>query len=271
VIGHRVALVTGATSGIGAAFAERFALDGYSLILTGRRVEKLNASAQRLRSEHGVDVRVIFAELSAPQGQDAVIAAIRETPQLETLVNNAGFGLRGQFHAEPIDGLLGMLNVHCATTARLMHAALPSMLARRLGCIINVSSLAAFLPYPGNAMYAATKAFVNSLTETVYVELRGTGVRVQALCPGMTRTDFQTRLGERPAYPKRGLRRALTAEEVVECSLAALAKDRCVCVPGAHNQWSSLMARKFPRAVVHRIVAGMFGRGTKERASGEER
>jgi short-subunit dehydrogenase len=256
---QKTALITGATSGIGAAFAKRFAREGYALILTGRRADEISAVADALRTEHRVDVQVMLAELSDAAEQQRIADAIRKTPQLDVLVNNAGFGLRGPFHTAPIDELIGMLNVHAATAARLAHAALPSMLARRRGAIINVSSLAAFLPYPRNAMYAASKLFLNSLTETLHLELRGTGVRVQALCPGMTRTDFQARLGERPIYPSRGLRRALSADEVVECSLAALAKDRVVCIPGRHNRWSALAACKLPRSLVYRVVARMFG------------
>lgn len=255
---HKTALITGATSGIGAAFARRFARDGYALILTGRRAEEIGAVADTLRSEHGVDVRVILAELSETAGQDRVLAAIRETPRLEVLVNNAGFGLRGRFHEAPIDDLVRMLNVHAAATSRLTHAALPPMLARGSGAIINVSSIAAFQPYPGNAMYGASKLFVTGLSEALHIELRGTGVRVQALCPGLTRTDFQARLGEPPNYPDRGLRRAMNADEVVESSLAALAKDQAVCVPGLHNRFVTLMTRKLPRSFVYRVMERMF-------------
>ncbi|HEU4619668.1 MAG TPA: SDR family oxidoreductase [Gammaproteobacteria bacterium] len=255
---QKTALITGATSGIGAAFARRFARDGYALVLTGRRAGEIGAVADTLRAEHGVDVRVILAELSEAAGQDRVLAAIRETPRLEVLVNNAGFGLRGRFHEAPIDELMRMLNVHAAATSRLTHAALPSMLARGSGAIINVSSIAAFQPYPGNAMYGASKLFVNGLSEALHLELRGTGVRVQALCPGLTRTNFQARLGERPVYPDRGLRRAMNADEVVESSLAALAKDQAVCVPGLHNRFVTLMTRKLPRPFVYRVIGRMF-------------
>jgi short-subunit dehydrogenase len=154
-----------------------------------------------------------------------------------------------------------MLNVHVLATMTLMHAALPRMIERGSGGIINVSSMAAFIPYPGNAMYSATKALITNLTETLHLELQGTGIRMQALCPGMTRTDFHKKLGLRPeeAYASRGPNRALTAKEVVVASLAALGKNQPICVPGGYNRWRSLAVRKLPRAWVHRIVLALFG------------
>src|SRR5690606_17476245 len=139
--------------------------------------------------EHRMPVEVILAELGERSGQDAVAAAIAATPDLEILVNNAGFGYRGRFHERELDRHLAMLETHCAAVVRLTHAALPGMIARGRGAIVNVSSVASFIPYPANTMYGATKAFVTSFSESLALELRDTGVRVQALCPGMTRTD----------------------------------------------------------------------------------
>ena len=267
---RKTALVTGATSGIGAAFARRLAADGYDLIVTGRREREIRREAERIAGLHGVDVRVVIAELGDPAAQDALADLVRGTETLEFLVNNAGFGARNPFAAGPIGTHELMLNVHVLTAMKLMHAALPGMIDRGRGNIVNVSSTAAFIPYPRNAMYSATKAMLNNLSETVHLELRGTGVRVQALCPGVTRTDFHAKLGmtEDEAYDSRGPRRALTAEEVVEASLAALARNRPVCVPGAYNGFRTLVVRKLPRAWVHRIVLTLFGRGLDLRRSG---
>lgn len=209
-----------------------------------------------------MSARAIVAELASSADQDALVAVIKETPSLEMLVNNAGFGHRSRFHEAPIEVLDEMLSVHAQALIKLMHAALPGMLARNRGDIINVSSLASFFPYPRNAMYSATKALVTNLSETLHLELDETGVRVQALCPGMTRTDFHTRMGMDPerAYRDRGLRRAMTAEEAVDCSLKALVENKAVCVPGIHNQLSRLMIRTLPRAAVYRLAKAMFGR-----------
>jgi uncharacterized protein len=255
------ALITGATSGIGAEFARRLAERGYDLIVTGRREQKIRAQAAEISEQYGVDVRVVIAELSDAADQDALADLARETKTLEFLVNNAGFGARNPFAAEPIGTHERMLGVHVLAAMKLMHAALPRMIERRKGYIVNVSSTSAFIPYPGNAMYSATKACINNLTETLHIELKRSGVRVQALCPGVTRTDFHEKLGMSPdeAYASRGPRRAMTAEEVVEASFAALAKNRPVCVPGGYNGLRTLVVRKLPRAWVHRIVLALFG------------
>src|SRR5690606_37956501 len=170
-------------------------------------------------------------------------------------------GARGPFAAVPIAAHERMLSVHVLAAMKLMHAALPRMIERRRGSIINVSSTAAFIPYARNALYSATKTMLNNLSETLHLELEGTGVRVQALCPGVTLTDFHEKLGADPevVYVRRGPRRTLMAEEVVEAPLAALARDRPVCVPGAYNALRTLVVRKLARLWVHRIVLKLFG------------
>lgn len=270
---RRTALITGATSGIGAAFARRLAADGYDLIVTGRREAKLRAEAERIAEQHEVDVRVVIAELGDPADQDALADVVRDTETLELLVNNAGFGARNPYSAEPFATHERMLNVHVLAPMKLIHAALPRMIDRGRGAIVNVSSTAAFIPYPGNAMYSATKAMLTNLSETLHLELRGTGVRVQALCPGVTRTDFHEKLGMTPdeAYASSGIRRSLTAEQVVDASLAALARDRPVCVPGGYNFFRVMVVRKLPRAWVHRIVLALFGRELAPQRSGTPR
>lgn len=257
------ALVTGATSGIGAAYAARLARSGYDLIVTGRRIAALEAAAEAWRSAHGVRVEVIVAELASAEARAALAERIARTPELEFLVNNAGFGLRSRFATVPIAGVADMVAVHALATLELCRAALPGMLARGVGSIVNVSSMAALIPYPGNAAYSATKALVNNFTETLAVELRDTRLRVQAVCPGVTRTDFHTRMGEAPeaVYARRGFSHALTPEQVVEASLAGLEAGRIVCVPGASNRLGALLIAMLPRALVRRIVARRFDSG----------
>jgi short-subunit dehydrogenase len=259
------AVVTGATSGIGAAYAERLASKGYDLLVTGRREDELRALAARWRADYGVRVDVVIAELANEVDREALAARVEQVSDLRFLVNNAGFGMRSRFVDVPFERIKAMVDVHVLTTLQLCHAALPGMLARHSGTIVNVSSLAAFIPYPGNAGYSATKALINNLSETLHVELEGTGVNVQSLCPGMTRTDFHARLGEDPerVYANRGFGRALTADEVVEASLAGLARGQVVCVPGSMNRLRSVLIGKLPRRAVYRIVAKLFGAGPK--------
>jgi len=257
------ALVTGATSGIGAAYADRLARSGHDLIVTGRRVEALEAAAERWRSVHGVRVDVIVAELSQAEARAALAERIAGTAGLAFLVNNAGFGLRSRFAAAPMSGIADMVAVHALATLELTRAALPGMLARNAGSIVNVSSIAAFIPYPGNAAYAATKALIGNFTETLAIELRGTQLRVQLLCPGLTRTDFHVRMGESPevVYARGALRRAQSPEEVVDASMAALEAGRIVCVPGIFNRLNAMLVAKLPRALVRRIVIRLFDSG----------
>lgn len=232
------ALITGATSGIGAAFAKAFAAQKYDLIITGRRKEKIQAVAEELKAKYSVDVEVIIAELANAKDLEALAAKIKTIKNLEILVNNAGFASRGYFYEVDFTSHETMLKVHTLATIKLTHAVLPTMVKNKRGAIINVSSIAAFYPYPQNAMYAATKAFLNRFTEAIKVELKGTGVRVQALCPGQTITDFHVRMGEghEQAYKSRGLFKAMLPEKIVAVSLKCLRKNKVICVPGFNNK-----------------------------------
>lgn len=235
--GRRSALITGATSGIGAAFARQLASEGYALILTGRREEKLRALAEELARASGVAVEIVIAELANPAEVKTLASKIKTTPDLEVLINNAGFGSQKPFHEEEIGDQEKMVSVHILTAMRLTHAALPQMLARGKGIIINVSSLAAFAPLPRGATYSATKAFLSSFSEAISMELAGTGVKVQALCPGFTRTDFHERLGiDRARLKSRGIVRWIAPERVVNASFRCLKRNRVICVPGFWNR-----------------------------------
>ncbi len=185
---RRSALVTGASAGIGAAFAEALAREQYDLVLVARRADRLEELAKRLRDARGVAIEVLAADLTDGAGLARVVARVEEGPP-DLLVNNAGHGSFGNFAELDIDREVGEIQLNVVALVRLTRAALPGMIRRGHGAIINVSSMAGFQPMPFNATYGATKAFVNSFTEALHEELRGTGVRVQALCPGFTRTD----------------------------------------------------------------------------------
>jgi hypothetical protein len=243
-----VALVTGASAGIGAAFARRLATDGYDVVAVARDAARLEALAKELPTR----TEVLPADLTVPDELARVEARVRKGVDL--LVNNAGFGTTGRFVELPVDGEEREIRLNVLAVVRLTHAALEAMLARGAGGIINVSSVAGFQPAPTNATYTATKAFVTTFTESVYEELRGTGIRVLALCPGFTRTEFQQRAG----YDARQVPGPLwmRADEVVDEALAALRRGKAICVPGGLNRAAVAFAHLAPRGVARR-VAGM--------------
>lgn len=222
-----LALVTGASSGIGEAFARRLAADGYRLILVARRRDRLDALAAALG-----DAEVVPADLSGASGLELVVERIQAAPDLDLLVNNAGFGSMGRFFEIGGDSQDRMHRLHVIATMRLTHAALRGMVARGRGGVINVSSVAAFGQNPGSVSYCATKAWMNSFTEGLDMELKSAGspVKVQALCPGFTTTEFQDVIGmDRRRIPARMWMRA---DDVVDASLKGLAEDKVIVVPG---------------------------------------
>lgn len=234
-----VALITGASSGLGEVFARKMAARGNDLILVARRVDRLEILASQL----DVNVRVIEADLATDKGAASVEAAIAETPTLDLLVNNAGFGTLGRFWEASLDGQDQMHRLHVLTPMRLTHIALAGMIARKHGAVINVSSMAAFTQSAGNVSYCATKAWMNNFTLGLNVELRGikSPVRVQALCPGFTITEFHDALGvDRGAIPNFLW---LKADYVVNASLRGLDRGEIIVVPG----WKYKVAVQFMR------------------------
>jgi short-subunit dehydrogenase len=247
------ALVTGASSGIGEVYARGLAARGTALVLVARRADRLEALAEELT----VPVEVLAADLADPDDLRRVEARVAApTDPVDLLVNNAGFGTTGPFATLDVEREEEEIRVNVLAVVRLSRAALSGMVERGRGGIVNVSSLAAFQPDPGNATYGATKAFVLSFSEALAEELRTTGVRVQALCPGYTRTEFQTTAEyETSRIPKAVWQRP---EQVVEASLTALDKNKVVCIPGPHNKVAAVGSGFLPR-VVRRKLAGTLG------------
>jgi short-subunit dehydrogenase len=258
---RRSSLVTGASSGIGAAFAEALAREQYDLVLVARRAERLEDLAKRLGEARGVDVEVLPADLTEAAGIARVIECIeKRAPDL--LVNNAGRGTFGSFADLDPERELDEIELNVSVLVRLTRAALPGMLERGHGDIINVSSLAGFQPMPFNATYGGTKAFVNSFTEALHEELRDTGVRVQVLCPGFTRTEFQETAGvESSVVPAFAW---MEAEQVVEASLRALERGDLICVPGATNRVLATLQRTSPHLLTRRLMARLGSRTLKD-------
>ena len=248
------ALVTGASSGIGLVFARRLAAQGHDLVIVARSVDKLEALAESLP----VKVEVIGADLSDDADIAPVEARLRSMARpIDLLVNNAGFGTTGKFAELPIEGELEEIRLNVLALTRLTGAAVPGMVARGSGGILNVASIAAFQPTPGTATYGGTKAYVLSFTQALREELRGTGVKAMALCPGFTRTDFQ----ERANFELKGIaaRFSQTADEVVESALRALAKDAAICVPGWQNKLAAGATHLAPRRIVPRVARLISG------------
>jgi len=255
---RRLALVTGASSGIGAAFAERLARDAYDLVLVARRRDRLEALAKRLAGAHGRRADVLAADLCAADGVRTVEARIAAEPALELVVNNAGFGTSGAFADLDRDGEEEEVRLNVLALVRLTHAAIAAMTPRGHGTVINVSSLAGFQPAPFNATYAATKAFVNCFTQGVAEELRGTGVRLQLLCPGFTRTEFQEVAGVRTAdVPDFAW---MSAEAVVDASLDGVRKGDLLVIPGAGNKVMGAVMRALPNVVARRVGGAILRR-----------
>jgi len=254
----RTALITGATSGIGRAFAERFAAMGYDLIVTGRRKSVIDAVSDEIRSRNGVTVKVIIAELSNEHGVRKVIAAMKGAKRLSALVNNAGYGIDGNFVEREIDDHLAMVRVHVDAPLALIHAALPGMITAKDGIIINVSSLGAWFPAPINGIYGGTKSFLNVFTESLHMEVRHHGIKVQALCPGFTTTDFHKQMGVEEEIKKQRLFHWMKPDDVVAVSMKYLGKGRVICIPGMPNKLIRVLTAFIPRRVYYRITEKGF-------------
>jgi uncharacterized protein len=247
---NRRAWVTGASTGIGAAFARRLAKDHFDLALVARSRDRLTELAGELSAAHGVACEVMAADLTVAADLQRVADSAAADDALELLVNNAGFGTIGPFAELDMEREEEEIRLNVVALTRLTRAVLPGLVERGRGSIINVSSLAGFQPAPLNATYGATKAFVNSFTESLHEELRGSGVRVQALCPGFTRTEFQERAGiDTSRIPSFAW---MSAAAVVDSSLAGLDRDDVLCVPGVGNRLLATAVSALPRGLVRR-------------------
>jgi short-subunit dehydrogenase len=251
-------MVTGASGGIGEEFARQLAAKGADLVLVARSADALERLAKELHERHGVACEVLPADLTTDDGVDAVAARVGD---VDLLVNNAGYGIAERVaDVEPAQ-IDGMIRLNVLALTRLTRAALPGMLERKHGAIVNVSSVAGFSPSQGFAVYNATKSFVTMFTEALSLEVRGTGVRVQALCPGLTRTGFQAVAGEE-ALGTANTPGFLWQEPpaVVRASLAGLDRGSVIVTPGAHNKAFVALASVTPHGVLRRVAGVVMGR-----------
>jgi len=246
-----LALVTGASAGIGAAYARRLAAQGYDLLLVARRVDRLNELATELSRRHGVRAEPLPADLTKEAELKAVEDRIAREERLEFLLNNAGFGASGRFYESPLEIQDAMHRLHVIATMHLSHAALRKMTTRGKGAVVNVSSVAAFIARPGSTSYNATKAWMNAFTEGLYLELKQarSPVRVQALCPGYTLTEFHDVKG----FDRSQISASLwtPVEKVVDASLKGLERNKLFVVPAWRYKFIVYLLRLIPRPVLH--------------------
>jgi short-subunit dehydrogenase len=245
---RKVVAITGASSGIGAEFARRLAPD-HDLLLIARRPDKLQELAAKLTEQHDCQVETLAADLSADAGIAAVAEKIKNHLRLTLLINNAGFGARGRFWESPLAVQDQMHMLHVMATVRLTHAALQNLVAQDAGAVINVASVAAFIRSQGAVSYGASKTWMTTFTEGLYLDLKGAGsrVRVQALCPGFTYTGFHEAMGADRSNLA-GSRMWMTAEQVVDASLNGLLQNRLFVIPGWRYRLIAALLPKLPSA-----------------------
>jgi short-subunit dehydrogenase len=252
--GRPLALITGASSGIGAAFGRKLAARGYDLLLVARRRDRLAELAGAIEAGRSARAEILAADLTREADLKAVEDRIAAAPDLELLVNNAGVGATGLFFAVPLEGQDRMHRLHVLAPMRLTYAAFAGMVPRGKGAVINVSSVSGFGTNPGSVSYSATKTWMNSFTEGLYMELKSVGspVQVQALCPGFTVTEFHDAIGfDRKQVPAWMW---MSADDVVETSLRALEQDRLFVVPGWRYRLLVRIMRAFPRSLYHSLA-----------------
>ncbi len=248
-----LALVTGASSGIGRAIAVQLAAEGSDLVVVARRRDRLEGLAEELRTRHGVKVDVLVADVTDPEQLAVVEDRLRDgAPPVDLLVNNAGRGGQGPFAERSIDDQEGQIRLNVLAPVRLTHAALGPMLARGAGGVLNVSSIAGLQPMPNVATYSATKAYLSNFTHAVHEEVRGRGVTVTNLLPGFTRTEFhETARISRSVVPGPAWMRS---EAVARAGLDAVARGRAECVPGLGYRILAGISSVLPWSVSRRIL-----------------
>jgi uncharacterized protein len=240
------ALITGSTAGIGAAFARRLASDGHNLVLVARDTKRLAEQATELHDRHGIEAEVLTADLAQDDGIEAVTTRLsdRKNP-VDLLINNAGFGNKGRYLDVPMADELKMLKVHCEAVLRLTSAATESMRARGRGGVVNVASVAAFVP---RGTYGASKAWVVQFTQGAAKELAGSGVRLMALCPGFVRTEFHQRAGMGTDNIPKWM--WLDADKLVTAALSDLARGKSLSIPDPRYKALMGIVKVTPRALL---------------------
>ena len=253
--GRRLALVTGASAGLGEAFARAYAARGLDVALVARRADRLEALAAELRGRHGVEALAIPADLSGWEAHKSVMDALAGR-EVDVLVNNAGFGIPQSFTAVPWERQRDFLMTMAVNACGLAYDVIPGMTARGSGAIINVASLAAFSPgVAGNSLYPGVKGLMVKFSQSLDAEYRAAGLKVTAVCPGFTRTEFAQQAGIHEIMERESRLFWQSAEAVVETAIRANERGRVVVVPGWHNKLAATLLRGLPEPLVRRLIA----------------
>jgi short-subunit dehydrogenase len=253
-----IALVTGASSGIGESITEQLAARKFELVLGARRKDRLEVLAERLRKEHGVEVHVVQVDLATSGGARDLLAVAEQIGPIEVLVNNAGFGVYGTMADQSVDRTLEMVELNVGSLTYLTHHVVKGMVKRGSGRVLQIASIGAFQPTPFYAVYSATKSFVLSFSEALHYELAGTGVTVTTSCPGLTATEFH----DVAEHPKPAWMRSITmsADEVAKVSLDAMFAGERTVVPGFVNWLTATTVKFLPKRLVVAMAAASMRR-----------
>jgi uncharacterized protein len=245
------AIITGASSGIGKALAFEFAAGGFNLLLIARTEAALAEVAAECQAKHHIETEIVAADLACAESLDKLMPVLERTPrQFEVLVNNAGFGIHGDFASTDIEQNIELLSVQLTAALRLTKAVLPGMIARRKGRILNVASVYSFSPVPFQSVYAACKAFLLSFSTAIQNELGGTGVTVTVFCPGVTQTEFRSRAGIGQKNEQSGM----TAEAAARIAYVETLRGKHIVVPGLVNRLYVFVSRLLPVQVVPNLI-----------------
>ncbi len=253
---HKTAIITGASSGIGATFAKTLAKDGWNLILTGRRTDKLTELKQRIVLLYQVSVQTFTADLSVNEDLESFLSVIDKNTTIELLINNAGFGSIDNYFKSNFLNAQQMLNVHITASTKIVHRVTPQMIENGRGAIINLASLSAFFPGPKSYYYSSTKAFMITFSECLHIDLFAKNIKVQALCPGFTNTAFHSRQGitrSKSYILKKLLWRS--PQQVVNKSLKSLGKRNVICIPGFFNRLIYTSIKIMPKSLYYKLAA----------------
>ena len=249
------AIITGASSGIGAEFATRLAQQGFNLLLIARRKDRLHDLASKLKSTNGIEADILVADLASIEGITQVCASIQNYPDIDVLINNAGFGTVGLFHELDLNSQIQMQFVHNTAPFILTKAILPLMITRNRGVLIYTSSLGALVPTPANGLYPSTKAFLISFAENLAIELHKTEIRVQALCPGFTHTEFHDKGEAQLAKTSIPAKMWQNPDQVVTESLIGAYKRKKIVIPGRNNRF---LIHAIPRFLRNKIILNTY-------------
>jgi hypothetical protein len=262
-----LALITGASSGIGAAFAGAYAKRGFDLALVARRADRLEALAERLHAAHGVAAFAVPADLAAFDAPAVVLGAVAERGRVvDVLVNNAGFGIPQRFVDASWARQRDFLTTMALSPCGLAHGVIPGMIERGRGAILNIASVAGFSPgVAGNSLYPGVKSLMIKFSQSLDAEYRGRGLKITAVCPGFTRTEFAAKAGIESAAARESRLFWQSAEAVVEAAIAGNERGRVVVVPGWHNRLSVFLLRSLPEPLVRAVVGQAAAKYIPER------